>query len=203
MVSFHPLTVPLSDCARLVRAFFFALWGTGHCVEDADGRIEMAGLNAVTVRLARPREVAALSDIIFRSRQSNGYDDAFMEACRDELGVTAATLSERSYWVAEDGALLGCAALADGAEPDAGEIHAFFIDPTAQRRGIGRALWAVIWREAMANGWRRLTLDADPAAVPFYERLGFCIIGDSPSGSIPGRMIPLMAIDLLPPPPQE
>lgn len=151
---------------------------------------------AVTVRQARPEEAAALSDIVFRSKQSNGYDDAFMEACRAELAITAKTLSERAYWVAEDNILLGCAALANGSDPQAGEVHAFFIDPGAQRRGVGRALWHVLSRQAKANGWSRLTLDADPAAVPFYERLGFCIVGQSPSGSIPGRMIPLMAIDL-------
>ena len=157
----------------------------------------------VTVRPARTDEAAALSDIVFRSKQSNGYDDAFMAACREELLVTAATLSERAYWVADDGELLGCAALAVGEAPDVGEVHAFFVDPSSKGRGIGRALWQVIRREAISSGYQNLTLDADPAAVSFYERMGLRVIGESPSGSIPGRMIPLMKIDLSLGPAQE
>lgn len=151
----------------------------------------------ISVRPARTGEAAVLSDIVFRSKQSNGYNDAFMAACRDELTITETTLSERAYWVAEDAELRGCAALADGQSASVGEVHAFFVDPAAQRRGVGRALWQVIRREAISNGYQKLILDADPAAVPFYERFGFRIVGESPSGSIPGRMIPLMEIDLL------
>jgi len=43
------------------------------------------------------------------------------------------------------------------------------------------------------SGWHNLeavTLDADPNAVPFYERMGCRGIGRSHSGSIGGRMLP-------------
>ena len=41
-----------------------------------------------------------------------------------------------------------------------------------------------------------LTLNADPSAVPFYEHVGARIVGTSPSGSIPGRELPRMRIDI-------
>ena len=37
-----------------------------------------------------------------------------------------------------------------------------------------------------------ITLDADPNSVGFYQRMGMEIVGESPSGSIPGRMLPRM-----------
>lgn len=150
----------------------------------------------ITIRPAQVSDVETLTDLAFRSKQSNGYDDAFMAACRDELRITSSTLSERAYWVAEADSVLGCAAICASESDGTGEVHAFFVAPEAKRRGVGRALWNRITAAAVAEGWRRLLLDADPAAVRFYEAMGFRVVGQSPSGSIPGRMIPLMAIDL-------
>ena len=73
-----------------------------------------------------------------------------------------------------------------------GEISSFFVHPDAKRKGVGRALWEVALREARTAGLAKLHLDADPEAVPFYEAMGFKAIGHSPSGSIPGRMLPKM-----------
>lgn len=128
-----------------------------------------------------------------RSKQSNGYDAAFMAACREELTVTAERMAEGAYWVAESGgAIRGCVCLGIDEGGTSGEINAFFTDPAHQRRGIGMALWTKILEEARRAGLVRLHLAADPAAVPFYQRLGFVTIGQIASGSIPGRSLPHM-----------
>ncbi|UWR22759.1 GNAT family N-acetyltransferase [Sulfitobacter sp. S190] len=134
-----------------------------------------------------------MTALIMRSKQSNGYDAAFMAMCAEELRVTPDRISATPYWVAKRGAqILGCAALTS-LSPDCGEVHAFFIDPAHQRQGIGRALWGHLLLQARARGFRELRLDADPAAVAFYQTLGFHLEGTSPSGSIPDRTIPHMA----------
>lgn len=145
----------------------------------------------IRVRRADTGDVVAMTDIAFRSKQSNGYSDAFMEACRDELRVTEESLEVAMYWVAEREAICGLVALTQ-----AGEVHAFFIDPDLKRQGIGRKLWSVVLAQAEASGMTALRLDADPEAVPFYESLGFLVIGTTPSGSIPGRELPLMALEI-------
>jgi len=38
-----------------------------------------------------------------RSKRSNGYDEPFMAACREELTVTGEHLVEGEYWVADCG----------------------------------------------------------------------------------------------------
>lgn len=63
------------------------------------------------IRRARPDEADALTDLSMRSKRSNGYDDAFMEACREELTVTPKRLAEGEYWVAVADDICGCVCL--------------------------------------------------------------------------------------------
>lgn len=64
------------------------------------------------------------------------------------------------------------------------------------RRGVGTRLWASALRHAAAHGAHTLTWDADPHAVPFYDRMGAVEIGRAPSGSIPGRTLPVMRVSV-------
>ncbi len=150
------------------------------------------------IRPAQLEDIDVLTALTFRSKQSNGYDDAFMAACRDELTVTADDLRAGEYWVAEDGMVCGCACLRPDPDGSKGEVHAFFIDPDCQRQGVGRLLWQKLVERARAQKLVELRLDADPFAVPFYEKLGFETVGTMPSGSIPGREIPHMKIAIDP-----
>jgi GNAT superfamily N-acetyltransferase len=58
-----------------------------------------------------------------------------------------------------------------------GEILLFYLDPGAQRQGIGRIIHAAL--EAKANEWKlaSLHLDSTSLARPFYEALGYRAIG--------------------------
>ena len=49
---------------------------------------------------------------------------------------------------------------------------------------------------ARASGARTLRIEADPYAEPFYQAMGAMRIGETPSGSIPGRMLPLLHLTL-------
>jgi SAM-dependent methyltransferase len=42
----------------------------------------------------------------------------------------------------------------------------------------------------------RLTIDADPHAEAFYVAMGAARVGESPSGSIPGRMLPRLELSV-------
>lgn len=150
----------------------------------------------IHLRRAVAADASALSALALRSKRSNGYDDAFMTACRDELVVTAEDLATDEYWIAGSEDIHGFAALHCCDDPSLGEVHAFFIDPDRQRLGVGRRLWDGLVQRAQAAGLNELRLDADPAAVPFYRSMGLVTVGESLSGSIPGRMLPRMAIRL-------
>lgn len=150
----------------------------------------------VHIRPARPEDAPLMTDLVIRSKQSNGYDDAFMAACRDELSITADQFEARAFWVAEDDGLCGVVGLTADRGSPSGEVCSFFVDPDCKRKGVGRLLWRALVVYAAANGLTSFRLDADPAAVPFYEALGFRTVGYVPSGSIAGRTLPHMEIDL-------
>lgn len=148
----------------------------------------------ISIRRAMAGDAAAISDLCFRSKQSNGYTDEFMESCRDELTYTEDDLLRLTFWVADIDRIVGSVGLGQGDDEHSGEIHCYFTDPEFQRRGIGKKLWQNMLTEAANKSYRRLHLDSDPFAVPFYNSLGFVIVDQTPSGSIPGRMIPKMEI---------
>ncbi|MBL8908625.1 MAG: GNAT family N-acetyltransferase [Rhizobiales bacterium] len=145
------------------------------------------------IRRAREPEAAVLSQIAFRAKASHGYDAAFMEACRAELTVAPADFVRRVFWAAEDsdGQVVGFAGLWPAVDGVA-EVDPLYVEPTLQRGGVGRLLWFELEAHARATGAERIVLDSDPHAVGFYERVGCRVIGEAPSGSIPGRMLPRM-----------
>ncbi|MFY9241146.1 MAG: GNAT family N-acetyltransferase [Roseovarius sp.] len=154
----------------------------------------------ITLRPARLHDLATLTDISLRAKAHWGYDDAFMEACRDELTVTAADLSTSTYHVAEQGgALIGlCALNAPEMGANSCELHSLFVAPEAMGQGVGQLLmgWAI--EEAKRRGATLIRLDADSFAEGFYTKMGAICVGRVPSGSIPGRSLPLMELALGP-----
>ena len=140
-------------------------------------------------------ELPRLSDLCFRSKAAWGYDAEFMEACRGELSFDPRDLELTSIAVAEhDGRPLGVVQVE--VTGDDAVLLKLFVEPCLRRRGIGRALfvWAVDVSKRTAA--TRLITEADPDAAPFYRRMGAYDIGQAPSGSIPGRMLPKLAMSL-------
>ena len=156
----------------------------------------MSDVDKIRIRRALETEGAALSDLSMLSKQSNGYDDAFMDACRDELAVTPERLRADEYWVADADGICGCASLSINYDKKIGVVHSFFVEPNLRGSGIGKLLWQKLQERAQTHGFEALVLDADPNAEEFYQNIGFVKVKDTPSGSIEGRFIPHMRLDL-------
>jgi len=147
------------------------------------------------IRTVTVDELPDLSDLCFRAKAVWGYDAAFMEACRAELSLHPKDLQLTKIAVAEhDGKPVGIAQVRIAAHE--ADLLKLFVEPGALRRGIGRALlaWAIDVSSRM--GASRLVIDSDPDAAPFYRRIGARDIGEARSGSIPGRMLPRLMINL-------
>ena len=152
---------------------------------------------ALTIRPPTIDELPGLSDLCFRSKVVWGYSDEFMEACRGELSFEPRDLELTPIAIAEhDGKPIGVAQLriVDG-EAD---LLKLFVEPSALRSGTGKALLAWAIDVAKKLGATRLTIEADPDAAPFYRRMGAYDVGQAPSGSVPGRMLPKLAMNLFP-----
>lgn len=140
------------------------------------------------LRPPAPDEGPVLSALCLRAKAVHGYDAAFLEACRAELTVDPSAPGLAAAVAEIDGRRAGFVEIAVRG-PEA-EIEKLFVDPAFQGRGVGTALFAFARRQAMRRGAERLRADADPGAAGFYERQGAVPAGASPSGSIPGRVLP-------------
>ncbi|MEV5610339.1 GNAT family N-acetyltransferase [Streptomyces sp. NPDC052225] len=155
----------------------------------------MTRTNTVRIRPARPEEAPELTALALRSKAHWGYDEAFMAACVAELTLTPEDIAPRRTAVAESpdgGRILGLATL-EG-EPPRGELGLMFVAPEAMGLGVGRLLFEHVRTAAAAEGFTTIRWAADPNAVPFYEAMGGRHTGTIPSGSIPGRTLPLMEL---------
>ncbi len=149
----------------------------------------------VTLRAARPDEAAALSDLALRAKAYWDYTPEFIEACREELTVQRSEIEAGEVVVAEVlGAVAGFSTFTG--DPPFGEVYMLFVEPEHIGKGVGTVLFAALRATAEARGFTRLRIEADPNAVGFYEGRGAMHIGETPSESIPGRMNPLLELDL-------
>jgi len=118
-----------------------------------------------------------------------------MNACRGELSLGPRDLALTHVGLAEvDRTVVGVVQVKTGAGE--AELLKLFVEPEALRRGTGKALFAWAVDIARRAGAHQMTIEADPAAAPFYRRMGARDAGMTPSGSIPGRMLPKLAFAL-------
>ena len=149
----------------------------------------------VVIRPARATEADVLTDLALRSKAHWRYDADFLEACRDELTMAAHEVARRRTTVADrDGHILGFTTL-EGELPT-GVLGMMFVDPQAIGQGIGRLLFEHTTTAGRELGFTQLTIDADPNAEPFYRAMGAVRIGNVPSGSIAGRVLPQMVVTI-------
>ena len=148
-----------------------------------------------TIRRARPDEAPALSALALRSKAHWGYDAAFLEACREDLTLSAGAVGAgQVYLLEERGHPVGFYRLR--ARGDEATLADLFVEPGAIGRGYGRQLWEHAVATARRLGARRLVLQSEPHAEGFYRAMGAERIGEAPSTVFPGRSLPLMHLAL-------
>ena len=148
------------------------------------------------IRRAKPDEVPALTELALRSKAHWGYDAVFMQRCRDELTIRPDDIASNSTFVAEEaGTLLGFCML-EWISEQRMELSFLFVEPAAIGRGVGRLLIDRAAQHGRDHGARHLEILGDPHAMAFYRAAGARQIGERPSASIPGRVLPLLEVDL-------
>ena len=146
------------------------------------------------IRSARQKEAGALTSLCLRSKAHWGYDADFLRDAAPALAISQAMIRDNSVLVAEDGdgAVLGVAAIEPVGTPGSYDLSRLFVEPSAIRTGIGRALFVAALAVMKRKGGKCLSILSDPFAVAFYERLGAIRVGDAPSDAISGRLLPLL-----------
>lgn len=134
-----------------------------------------------------------LSELALAAKGFWGYDQAFIESCRAELTFSADDVARGRFVVADLGGRVVGFYSVDG-DPPAGELGNMWVRPGEIGAGLGRLMWQDAMATAAAAGFEYLKIDADPNAEGFYAAMGAERIGETPSESIPGRMLPLMRV---------
>lgn len=129
----------------------------------------------IAIRPARIDERDILEQLQWRASLANPNDRPHLEANPDAIDLPVEQLADGHVTVAEiDGQAVGFAVVL----PDEGhlELDGLFVEPDRWRRGIGRALVDAVALEARR---KRLALKviANPEALGFYRRCGFCEVG--------------------------
>lgn len=149
----------------------------------------------IEFRLARSDEPGEISSLALRSKGYWGYSGEFLEACREELTVSAQQCLSGDVTVAVRGEAIAGFYVLDGSPP-LGRLAALFVELDLIGMGLGEALLLHALDTATRRGFHSLELDADPGAESFYARYGAETIGQSASGSIRGRLLPRMKFHL-------
>lgn len=149
---------------------------------------------AVSLRKPWPNEKDALTALCLRSKAYWGYDADFMRMCTQELQITDQSLNGKIIVAELNGSVAGLAEV--NIKGDEGEIDKLFVDTSCMGNGVGRHLLDWCLAIARAADVKGLRIEADPGAVPFYQRMGAVQTGEAPSGSLPGRMLPVMHLNL-------
>lgn len=147
------------------------------------------------IRPARIHEAERLTELALRSKAHWGYDADFLAACLPLLTVGTDSIIHRWVYVLEnDGQIAGFYSLLPPAETT--ELDMLFVEPAHMGRGYGVQLFRHACLTAYALGVRRLIVESDPDAEPFYVRMGMQRFGERESTLRAGRMLPLLTLTL-------
>lgn len=151
----------------------------------------------VTIRRAIPEEARQIGELALRSKAYWGYDAEFMKACRPLLMLPPEYIAAHPVFVIEvQGRITGFYSLS-GTEIEV-ELDYLFVDPSTIGRGYGTRLFHHAVETAAQLGFRRMVIESDPNAEPFYRAMGATRFGERSSPVGIDRRLPLLGLDLDP-----
>ena len=149
----------------------------------------------LTLRLACPDDLSAVDALLARSYPrllKADYPPSIMVTLVPMIArAKPGLLASGRYFVVEDGQgrVLGAGGYGLAGAGRA-EIRHLATDPDAVRQGIGRRLMHGIFAAAKGEGLRGFDCLASRTAVPFYQSMGFAVLGPTSIPMLPGLAFP-------------
>ncbi len=141
----------------------------GTCVNTEDLQLT----RPLLIRSARASEQKQLEALQWRASLENPGDREALLANPDAIELPLRQIEEGGVFVAElSGVVTGFAAILPRDDADS-ELDALFVEPSAWRGGVGRALVEHCCAAAKALGARSLHVVGNPHAEGFYLACGF------------------------------
>jgi GNAT superfamily N-acetyltransferase len=131
----------------------------------------------VTIRRAIPAERRTLEALQWRASLGNEGDRDALLRHPDAIDLPQEQIAAGGVFVLEqDGAIVGFSAIVPRDDGDT-ELDALFVEPSIQRRGIGRKLIEHCAEMARSSGSGALHVVGNTHAKQFYLSCGFSIVG--------------------------
>lgn len=152
----------------------------------------------IYVRAAQPNDASNLSALALRSKAHWGYDQTFLNECRDELTYSDKQISNAQFdfYVFEIKQSIVAFYALEFDTTHIAELEAMFIEPEFIGCGLGRKLFSHATSRCQDRAINRLIIQADEFAADFYVAMGAKQCGSRESGSISGRHLPLFEFKL-------
>jgi N-acetylglutamate synthase-like GNAT family acetyltransferase len=137
-----------------------------------------------------------------RSKAHWGYEQSFMNACRDELTYSDDQVNcvQFEFYVFELNQDIVAFYALEFDSTSVAELEAMFIESGFIGCGLGRTLFSHATSRCQARAIGRLLIQADEFAADFYITMGAIQCGSRESGSVVGRHLPLFEFKIAEPP---
>lgn len=148
------------------------------------------------IRPANPEEAHILTQIALAAKRHWGYPERWIEIWTPLLTFDADYFKANESWVAvQEGKPVAFYTLLEA--NGTASIENLWVLPEFMGQGIGRRLFLHATYLVRQRGYKSIQLEADPNAVPFYEKMGMYKIGERHS-EVDGhpRILPIMGMSL-------
>ncbi len=132
-----------------------------------------------------------ITDLTIRSKNYWNYGERQIAEWKDELTITSKYIDENQvYKLSTNDELIGFYAFQTENDKIL-KLNFLFIEPKYIGKGYGKILMTDFLKRIRETDYEKVTLDTDPNAEKFYERVGFKVVGKLKS-SIKDRFLPIM-----------
>jgi len=152
-------------------------------------------MTELEIRRARPAEAGTLTEIAHSAKRHWDYPEGWMEIWAPALTFKPGDVEAADTFAAVlKDELVGFYRLRVH-QPGA-RLEDLWIKPLFMGRGVGRALFEHALARCRAMGVQVLTVESDPHAQGFYEKMGMRKIGQRPSDVDRQRSLPILEMDV-------
>ncbi len=144
---------------------------------------------------ATSEDYKILTEITKMSKAYWGYSDELMDTWSDALTITNDYIDANHVYNLLIGDLVGGYYSYFYTDENSIKLDYLFVLPKYIGKGIGKKLMNDFLKRVKTDKHQKITVDSDPNAEKFYEKIGFVKVGQIET-SIKDRFLPIMQLEI-------
>ena len=144
---------------------------------------------------ASPADLETLNRIAYEAEAYWEHDESFMEIFASVYKLTGETLKNQiTYLMVENNQIIGFFSIIP--KQSAAHLDYFYIRREQMGKGLGRKLWNHLLNLCREKGFKEITGETEPGALPFYTKMGAIQVGTTKSKIDPNKDLPKFQFSL-------